>query len=51
MSNEEIEKKIKAEITALNNRLPVFKQIAITEIRWEEFEKTASRKIKRFKVV
>ena len=51
MSNEEIEKKIKAEITALNKKLPIFKQIAITEIRWEEFEKTASRKIKRFKVV
>jgi len=50
-SEEEIEAKIKADINDLNKKLPTFKQIAVTEIRMTEFEKTPSRKIKRFKVV
>ncbi len=48
---EEIEERIRSKVTAINKRLPLFKQIAVTEIRYDEFEKTASRKIKRFKVV
>ncbi len=47
---EEIEKTICDDIASLNRKLPLFKQIAVTEIRYEEFEKTPSRKIKRFKI-
>ncbi|MBQ5809350.1 MAG: AMP-binding protein [Clostridia bacterium] len=50
VENEEIEARIRAAIAEMNKKLPIFKQVAITEIRWEEFEKTPSRKIKRYKV-
>ncbi len=50
VEKEEIEAKIRAEIAEMNKKLPTFKQVAVTEIRWEEFEKTPSRKIKRYKV-
>ena len=50
IENEEIEARIRAEIAEMNKKLPTFKQVAVTEIRWEEFEKTPSRKIKRYKV-
>ncbi|MBQ7011445.1 MAG: AMP-binding protein [Clostridia bacterium] len=50
VENEEIEAKIRAEIAEMNKKLPTFKQVAVTEIRYEEFEKTPSRKIKRYKV-
>ena len=46
----EIFEVIKAQITELNKTLPAFKQIRELEIRDTEFEKTTSRKIKRFKV-
>jgi len=49
-SNEDIEAEIRALIAELNKKLPTFKQIAVTEIRFEEFEKTPSRKIKRYLV-
>ena len=50
IENDEIEAKIRASIAEMNKKLPIFKQVAVTEIRWEEFEKTPSRKIKRYKV-
>ena len=39
-----------AQLAEMNKKLPIFKQVAVTEVRWEEFEKTPSRKIKRYKV-
>ena len=41
---------IKSKITVLNKKLPSFKQIRNIEIRKTEFEKTTTRKIKRFLV-
>ena len=41
---------IKSKITLLNKKLPSFKQIRNIEIRKTEFEKTTTRKIKRFLV-
>ena len=43
----EIEKYITEKVEAVNKGLPVFKQMTEIEVRKEEFEKTASRKIKR----
>ena len=41
---------VKGQITELNKTLPAFKQIREIEIRETEFEKTTSRKIKRYTV-
>jgi len=41
---------IKAKIAAINKKVPTFKQIRNIEIRKTEFEKTTTRKIKRFLV-
>ena len=41
---------IKTKVMALNKKLPSFKQIRNIEIRKTEFEKTTTRKIKRFLV-
>mgnify|MGYP004668661629 CR=1 FL=1 len=41
---------IRAAVMAVNRRLPSFKHIADIEIRYEEFEKNTSRKIKRYLV-
>ena len=41
---------VKGQITELNKTLPAFKQIREIEIRDTEFEKTTSRKIKRYTV-
>lgn len=46
----DIYKEIQKEITALNKRLPSFKQIHKLEFRKTEFEKTSAKKIKRFLV-
>jgi long-chain acyl-CoA synthetase len=46
----DIYKEIQKEITALNKKLPSFKQIHKLEFRKTEFEKTSSKKIKRFLV-
>jgi long-chain acyl-CoA synthetase len=43
----EIEKYIKEKAEEINKQLPIFKQMTEIEVRKEEFEKTASRKIKR----
>ena len=49
-SKEEIYDSINAEIIKLNKRMPSHKQIKKLEIREVEFEKTTTRKIKRFLV-
>ena len=41
---------VREAVTAVNRRLPSFKHIADIEIRYEEFEKNSSRKIKRYLV-
>jgi len=45
---EEIEKLIRDEIAALNRDFPPYKKISDVVVRPEEFEKTSSKKIKRF---
>ncbi len=47
-SNEEIVADLKKDINTINKTLPVYKQIREVEIRDTEFEKTTTRKIKRF---
>lgn len=39
---------IKAEIDKINDKMPIYKKVKRFSIREEEFEKTTSRKIKRF---
>lgn len=48
LGSDEIEKAIHAEVEAHNARLPVYKQIKRVTFRDTEFEKTTTRKIKRF---
>ena len=50
ISVSEIADDIKKKITEMNKKLPSFKQIRNIEIRKTEFEKTTTRKIKRFLV-
>ena len=50
MSDGEIEERIHEIVTAVNKKLPSFKHMTAIEVRFEEFEKTSSRKIKRYKV-
>ncbi len=47
-SNDTIKKDLEKSIIALNKRLPTYKQIKQVEIRPTPFEKTSSRKIKRY---
>jgi long-chain acyl-CoA synthetase len=47
-SEEEIRKIIAAEIKALNKSIPMYKNIREFTIRDQEFEKTTTRKIKRY---
>ncbi len=49
-TDEEIEEILTDIVTATNKKLPSFKHMTATEVRFTEFEKTSSRKIKRFKV-
>ena len=48
MSDEDIYQKIKSEVDHINTNLPPFKQVHQIEIRKTEFEKTTTKKIKRF---
>ena len=50
LSNDEIYEKISAEIESINRELPQYKQIRQIILRETEFEKTTSRKIKRYKL-
>ncbi|MBQ3230647.1 MAG: AMP-binding protein [Clostridia bacterium] len=47
-TEEEIRKEIAAVVARINEKLPTYKKIIITEIVWEAFEKTTTKKIKRF---
>ena len=49
-NNEEILADLKADINVINKTLPVYKQIRDVELRGTEFEKTTTKKIKRFLV-
>lgn len=48
LSNDEVCAQLKEQITKINKALPPYKHINKFEIRNEEFEKTPSKKIKRF---
>ena len=48
MSEEEIRKLINEEVDKANDMMPLYKRVRRFEIRKTEFEKTASRKIKRY---
>ena len=50
MTDGDIYEAVKAQINEINRSLPSFKQVREVEIRKEEFEKTTSKKIKRFLV-
>ncbi len=50
LSKEELYEKLKEEINEVNKKLPVFKQIHEIELRDTEFEKTTTKKIKRYKI-
>ncbi len=47
---EEIYTAIKDAVININKRLPSFKHVTNVEVRYEEFEKNASKKIKRYKI-
>ena len=47
-TEEEIRKEIADIVTRINEKLPTYKKIILTEIVWEAFEKTTTKKIKRF---
>ncbi len=47
-SAEEIETVIRDEVNKINRTLPSFKHMTSVEVRTEEFEKTTTKKIKRF---
>ena len=48
LNEKELYEKIFSEINLINKGLPTFKHITAIEIRDSEFEKTTTRKIKRF---
>jgi long-chain acyl-CoA synthetase len=48
ISNEIIEDIINKEIKSINNKLPIYKKIRKFKIRETEFEKTTTKKIKRY---
>ncbi|MBQ7364403.1 MAG: AMP-binding protein [Clostridia bacterium] len=50
LSKDEVYAKLKDAINEVNKNLPVFKQIHDLEVRDTEFEKTTTKKIKRYKV-
>lgn len=50
LSKEDVYAKLKEAINEVNKNLPVFKQIHDLEVRDTEFEKTTTKKIKRYKV-
>jgi long-chain acyl-CoA synthetase len=47
-SADEIEKIIRSEVQRLSSDLAEFKRVKYVQIRYEEFEKTSTRKIKRY---
>ncbi|MDD4121366.1 MAG: AMP-binding protein, partial [Eubacteriales bacterium] len=51
VSENELKHIIKKEIDAINERMPLYKRVKRFEIREEEFEKTTTKKIKRYTAV
>ena len=49
-TDEEIEELLRQHLNEINRTLPQYKQMRGLEVRKEEFEKTTSRKIKRYKI-
>ncbi len=47
-SQDDILKEIAGVVAKINDSLPNYKKIIVTEIVWEAFEKTTTKKIKRF---
>ena len=47
-TEEDIKAEIAKVVARINEKLPSYKKIIITEIVWEAFEKTTTKKIKRF---
>ncbi|MBQ7822539.1 MAG: AMP-binding protein [Clostridia bacterium] len=50
MSSDEVKAKALEQLKALNENMPSFKQVSVFEFRDTEFEKTTTKKIKRFLV-
>ena len=50
-SSEEVYKTIKENVNSINKKLPVYKQVREIEIKETEFEKTTSKKIKRYTII
>jgi len=48
ISDEEVEKILKDEVKAQSSRLANYKRVKRFTIQWEEFEKTTTKKIKRY---
>ncbi|MBO5870309.1 MAG: AMP-binding protein [Clostridia bacterium] len=48
LSNDDIVKEIHEVVAKINDKLPTYKKILVTEVIWEAFEKTTTKKIKRF---
>lgn len=51
VSEEELKRILKKEIDGINEHMPLYKRVKRFEIREEEFEKTTTRKIKRYTAV
>ncbi len=49
-TDEEIIAKMKAEVSNINKMLPIFKQVRSIELKKNEFEKTTTKKIIRYKL-
>lgn len=49
-TDEEIIAKMKSEVSAINKMLPIFKQVRSIELKKNEFEKTTTKKIIRYKL-
>ena len=47
-TQDEIRAEIAKVVERINKNLPIYKKITVTEIVWEAFEKTTTKKIKRF---
>lgn len=47
-SDDDILKEIASVVAKINEKLPTYKKITVTEVVWEAFEKTTTKKIKRF---
>ncbi len=50
MTKEQVEAAVKEAVNEINKQHPIYKQIRDVEVRDTEFEKTTSKKIKRYKV-